>query len=331
MAIEKFANNAATTLSAAITTTTATSCTVTDASGFPASGNFRIKIDGEILIVTDVSGTTFTIARGAEGTVAATHESGADVIHVLTKGGLEARVANRFLTDLYANKPAAGVKGRLFIPTDGLFLEYDDGAAWHQYGPFRRFKAPPQTGWQWINRGNATATFVGGALVLEDPELDFGSPQLRLLVRSLMPGVQNVVAAFAYNGAASMNGPKCGFVSRSVGGNDDGNFSTWGFRLWQTSTYPFLEAVNYLSPTAVETTPSYDNRTFWGMLRVFWVKFSWEGNYKRWYWSQDGVNWIKWGESTFDSYNAPSQHGIFIDPLNNNNRISLTLLHWEES
>jgi hypothetical protein len=329
--IEKFANNAATTLSAAITTTTATSCTVTDASTFPASGSFRIKIDGEILVVTAVAGGTFTITRGAEGTVAASHDNGADVIHLLTKGGLEARVANRFISDVYANKPAAGVKGRLFLPTDGLFLEYDDGAAWHKYGPFRRLKAPPQTGWSWVNQGSATATFNGGALVLEDPELDSIDPQIRLHVRSLGLGVTTVVAAFAYNGAASMNGPKCGFCSRCVGGTDDGNFSTWGFRLWQTSSYPFLDGATYYSPTSAEGIPTWDNRVFWPMWRVFWVKFCWEGNYKRWYWSQDGVNWIKWGEVAFDSLNSPSQHGIYIDSRSNNNKISLTLLHWEES
>ena len=112
---EKFTNNAVTTLSAAITSTTATSCTVTDATAFPTTGNFRIKIDGEILLVTGVAGATFTATRGVEGTVPATHASGATVIHLLTKGGLEARVANRFISDLYANKPVAAVKGRLFL------------------------------------------------------------------------------------------------------------------------------------------------------------------------------------------------------------------------
>ena len=58
---ETFSNQAVTTLSAAITTTTATSCTVTDATTFPATGNFRIKIDSEILIVTAVATGTFTI------------------------------------------------------------------------------------------------------------------------------------------------------------------------------------------------------------------------------------------------------------------------------
>ena len=328
---EKFSNNAVNTLSAAITTTTATSCTVTDATGFPTSGNFRIKIDGEILIVTGVAGSTFTVTRGAEGTVAATHASGATVIHLLTKGGLEARVANRFLSDLYANKPAAGVKGRLFLPSDGLFLEYDDGAAWHQYGPFRRLKAPPQTGWSWVNQGNATATFNGGALQLEDPDMDATSPQLRLYVRGLAAGATSVAAAFTYNGAASMNGPRAGFCARCVGGTDDGNFSTWGIREWQTSSYPFLEHLHYTSPTALEATPSIDGRTLWPSLRMFWVKFSWEGYYKRWYYSVDGVNWVKWYEDTFTSYNTPSQFGIFIDPLNNANKIALTLHHWEES
>ena len=43
---ERFSNQAVSTLSAAITTTAATSCTVTDATTFPTAGNFRIKIDG---------------------------------------------------------------------------------------------------------------------------------------------------------------------------------------------------------------------------------------------------------------------------------------------
>jgi hypothetical protein len=328
---EKFTNNAVTTLSAAITTTTATSCTVTDATAFPTTGNFRIKIDSEILLVTGVAGATFTVTRGVEGTVPATHASGATVIHLLTKGGLEARVANRFVSDLYANKPAAGVKGRLFLPTDGLFLEYDDGAAWHQYGPCRRFKAPPQTGWSWVNQGNATATFVGGAMLLEDPDLDAVSPQLRLYVRPLAAGTTTITVAFTYNGIASMAGPKAGFCARDAGGSEDGHFSTWGLRELSASTYPFLEHVHYTSPTATEATPSADGRNLWPNWRAFWARYSWEGNYKRWWYSVDGVNWIKWWEDTLTSYNTPSQFGVFIDPLNNAQKISLSLLSWEES
>jgi hypothetical protein len=61
---ELFANNAATTLSAAITTAVATTLTVTSATAFPSTGNFRVRVDSEIMLVTGVSGTTFTITQG---------------------------------------------------------------------------------------------------------------------------------------------------------------------------------------------------------------------------------------------------------------------------
>lgn len=87
---EQFANNAATTLSAAIESTDDTSISVTSAAGFPESGNFRILIDDEILLVTAVDGTTWTVTRGAESTAGTTHLSGAAVTHVLTAGALGA-------------------------------------------------------------------------------------------------------------------------------------------------------------------------------------------------------------------------------------------------
>lgn len=93
MPLEQFANLAQTTLSAAITTTGATSISVTSSTGFPAIGTgntqqFRVLIDSELMIVTAVSGTTWTVTRGAESTTAATHSSGAFVTHVLTNGAL---------------------------------------------------------------------------------------------------------------------------------------------------------------------------------------------------------------------------------------------------
>ena len=64
MAAEQFANNAQSTLTAAITAG-ATSLTVQSAAAFPSSPQFRILIDSEILLVTAVSGNTFTVTRAA--------------------------------------------------------------------------------------------------------------------------------------------------------------------------------------------------------------------------------------------------------------------------
>jgi hypothetical protein len=91
MATEQFANSAQTTLSAAITSTTATSISVVNGGPpFSSSAQFRILIDSELMLVTAGAGTnTWTVTRGIEGTTAATHSSGATVTEVLTAGGLE--------------------------------------------------------------------------------------------------------------------------------------------------------------------------------------------------------------------------------------------------
>jgi hypothetical protein len=87
VATEQYANNAQSSLTAAVAAGD-TTLTVGNASAFPASGNFRVIIDAEILLVTAVAGNTFTVTRGAEGTTAAAHAVGAYVTHVLTAAAL---------------------------------------------------------------------------------------------------------------------------------------------------------------------------------------------------------------------------------------------------
>ena len=56
----------------------ASTLTVASATGFPAAP-FRVKVDNEVLYVTAVSGSVFTVTRGVDGTVAASHSGGATV------------------------------------------------------------------------------------------------------------------------------------------------------------------------------------------------------------------------------------------------------------
>ena len=102
MSRELLANNASTTLSTAVTSTTTTSLSVTSAVSFPATGIFRVLIDSEIMQVTAVSGTSWTVIRGVENTAASTHSSGATVAQILTAAGLIA-----------ANQTASSVFGTL--------------------------------------------------------------------------------------------------------------------------------------------------------------------------------------------------------------------------
>ena len=84
---EKFSNQALTTLTAELAKG-ATTLTAASAARFPAEGDFRILIDSELLMVTAVEGTTFTVERGIEETTDIPHASGSTVTQVLTAGGL---------------------------------------------------------------------------------------------------------------------------------------------------------------------------------------------------------------------------------------------------
>ena len=123
MALEQFTNDAITTLVNTIASTD-TSLTVATNLGFPASAQFRIRIDNEILLVTGVSGATWTVTRAVEPVsglqVAAAHAAGASVEHVLTQASLK----------------SAGVQNNLStttLPTSSTdnTLGYSVGSLWY--------------------------------------------------------------------------------------------------------------------------------------------------------------------------------------------------------
>lgn len=72
-------------------------------SAFPSQGKFTIIIDSEILLVTGVSGTTWTVERGHDGTTAAAHNNNSIVTQILT--------VDSFLNAHHFDVRAYGAKG----------------------------------------------------------------------------------------------------------------------------------------------------------------------------------------------------------------------------
>ena len=100
-----YVNNFATTLSGAISSTGATSCTITSATGLPTltgGDYYYLTIDDhtniEIVKVTARTGTTLTIVRGQESSVAATFASGVAVEMRATAEGFTNILANIGIT-----------------------------------------------------------------------------------------------------------------------------------------------------------------------------------------------------------------------------------------
>lgn len=114
--IELFANDAQTTLNGAVAAGDGT-VVVASAAPFPALSlldynQFRIRVEDapagsgvnlEFMAVTLTNGTTFTVARGQDGTAAIAHASGSVVTQVATAGALNAttRVARRELGTVF--------------------------------------------------------------------------------------------------------------------------------------------------------------------------------------------------------------------------------------
>jgi hypothetical protein len=121
-----FTNNASTTLSAAISSTSATSISVASSSTFPAPGAgeyFYATIDdgtnNEIVKVTAVSGTTWTVVRASDNTTARTFSSGDTV---------QLRAAAALLTDIQQNIAAKSANQTVYnATTASSATSYDVG------------------------------------------------------------------------------------------------------------------------------------------------------------------------------------------------------------
>lgn len=136
---ELLVNNASSNLSFTINNSV-TTLTVASASSFPGTGNFRIRIENELMLVTGVSGNVFTVTRGVESTTAASHAAGSSVVHVLTAGGLaqfllDNNATTPYLTGGYASRPAAGIAGRRYRATDADLEWLDTGTGWDLIHP----------------------------------------------------------------------------------------------------------------------------------------------------------------------------------------------------
>lgn len=174
-----------TTLSASINNSV-TSLVVTDNTKVSSTGTFFILIDDELMRVTAVSGSTLTVVRGVGGTTAASHTSGAKLSQVQTVEQFRGVLAEYNKIDTFANRPAAGIEGRAFWPTDVPLRYIDNGTNWQPvmrdvllpYGPI------DQATFTQVNFSGCTATNRGDACRIDIDQS--GGINWRFLAKNLI-------------------------------------------------------------------------------------------------------------------------------------------------
>jgi len=288
---EQLVNGTQTTLNGTITAI-ATSLIVTSATGFPTVGNFRLLIDSEIVLVTAVSGTTFTISRAQEGTTGASHTSGVNVTHVFTAGAANSFRADALLNDTFANRPSAGVLGRIFIPSNSDILCYDTGSVWEHFGPLNQWTQPPL-----VASFSTAATFAGTATDDSGTIYFVSNPQSaawnicdQYIAKPSTPYTivanMELDAFYATNGA---NLAGCGiYIRDSSTGKIVTNNAWWdGSDTIQGIQVSVTEFSNFV--TIVSDEVSRHSATL--SANNIWMKFTDDGTNRIFSLSNDGRNW----------------------------------------
>lgn len=310
MSKEQYANNATATLNGAITSG-ATSLQVSSASAFPSSGNFRILIDSEILLVTAVSGTTFTVTRGAESSTAAAHSNGATVSHILTAGGLYGLPSQMVLSDIGANLPSSAYQGRMYLTTDSPVMCWDSGSAWSNFGPLFPL-TPPQLGnWSWANQGSATATQYQSGIVIRSPKASGDS--LNMLVKAYPTAPFFFTIAVICNWINFSNARGGLVIYDSVGGKlvdlalyagGSEQQMVWINGKWNSTTsYNANYNTEALTTTTISLPPGL----------VYWLQLHDDGTNRKWSVSNDGISFVQVAHQGNTDFVTPNKIGFYTN------------------
>lgn len=173
MANELYTNDPGSILASGITNSN-TNLTVADSTGYPTSGNFRVRLDNELMLVTAVSGNVFTISRALEGTIAASHDFGVPVNHVITAGSMNEILSELNQFGTWASRPISTVgvrEGTWYNCNDSIWNLYFDGSSWNYY-MFGKWLGTPVTALNQTTLLNATINNSVTSLVVTG---NFGS------------------------------------------------------------------------------------------------------------------------------------------------------------
>lgn len=271
---EQFANKIKTTL-AADYTAGAGSIVVTDATGMPATGTFRLRLSnaaGTILICTARAGTTLTVSVEQDDGNAS---SGTEVRLIVTAGGL---------LQLKADAGGGGGGGFPWWPT---------------------LVDPTVPAWTWQNQG--------GASVVQANKLVFLSiPSATLNIRSRLiaaPATPYTVTALmqAHYTVATANNQHAGIIFRESGTGKLYTLAHQADGTLQTLKYTNDTTFSGVGPVNAALTP----RNTVGTL--FWLRIADDGVNLIFSTSRDGRNFTQRGSEGRTAFMAggPNQIGLF--------------------
>jgi hypothetical protein len=289
MAVEQYSNNTSSTLNGGINSSVP-SITVTDGSVFPSVGDFRIIVDSEIMLVTNRSTNVLTVTRGAEGTTAATHSSGAMVTVILTRASLLKLNEDGVGYGLFSARPAAGRVGRLFFATNLAVYYRDNGSTWDTIGPVGYLTKPPiSSSFTTVNLGSSIVTDVDSGIIITN-EGNGAGEFLTSLVKTMTATPCTLKIGFQWI-CTNINHSFAGMVLRQ-----SSNGKQLKFGVLRDGDFAF-QTRKIDSPTGGGATNTITLKNFLPNDMI-WLKYQNTGTNRQVFLSTNGVHWLSLGSSS---------------------------------
>ena len=285
----RYLNASQTTLGVAVNNSV-TSVTVTAAVLFPTEGDFFISIEAEVMRVTDVSGSVFTVVRGEEGTVAEAHP-----VDVLIQGPLCKATLQEYTEQHYyyeQETPAFTVTD----PVTDLIGKVAD--------------------FTWVNQGGATATDRNSNIFMQAPG-DAGD-QFRGLFMTAPSTPYEIIMGWTHVGACGGSGTSSPFPQSELVFRESstGKMMSIVFmpRADTTETPQRVQVKRMDSNTSFETSTFFNPWQFGQGL--IWCKIEDDGTNLKFHVGVNGIDFLEvfsQGRTAFLA-SGPNQVGFGTNP-----------------
>lgn len=283
----------------------------------PSSGTFRVLIDTEIVKVTGVSGSTWTIVRGDDGSTAASHTDGTTAYIIVTKAALNALVS--------IQSSDTEVSNQRILDFDGNFTVTDDSGNSRckiAGTTFGEIITPPAIGSFTFDghgiAGTPTATQQGNSIYMYQPGTASDAiAELYMSPPATPYSVAVKITVFCLKWGFTSCGPYFGDGTKEVRickqiGNDE------------------VTVEKYTNTTTFSSTAFSQAATLHSPMN--WFKIRDDGTNKSFYISPDGINWYSvYSESSTAWLATTTRIGISFNGgsggTSNTGRTSATILH----
>ena len=224
-------------------------------------------------------------------------------------------------TAAYASIPAASNDGDLFLPSDGLVLYRDTGAAWASWGPIFPLTAPVYGDFAWINQGTATATTTQGGIVLYTPAV--AGDQLRILKKAA-PATPYTITAAVLLHLTNANYNTAGICWRQ---SSDGKAVVF----CSDTTSSFALTINkYTNETTYSAAYVSTHPPRFAMSPILYLRITDNGTNRIISFSWDGINFLTLHTVGRTDFLTADEVGFFVNSSNATYPVWMTLLSWKE-